>query len=94
MITGELNKMLVGLDDGLSEEFKEMIFAGGAEFTYANLISARAGYYFDDEGQLKYLTLGLGVNMFDRLKFDFAYIPNNDDIALANTLRMSFSLLP
>ncbi|MBN1211561.1 MAG: PorV/PorQ family protein [candidate division Zixibacteria bacterium] len=94
LITGELNKMLVGLDDGLSEEFKEMIFAGGAEFTYANLISGRAGYYFDDEGQLKYLTLGLGINLFDRLKFDFAYIPNNDDIALANTLRMSFSLLP
>jgi len=94
MITSELNKMLVGLDDGLSEEFKEMIFASGAEFTYANLISARAGYYFDDEGQLKYLTLGLGVNLLDRLKFDFAYIPNNDEIALANTLRMSFSLLP
>ncbi len=94
LVTAELNKMLVGLDDGLSEEFKEMIFAGGAEYTYANLLSGRLGYYYDQEGQLKYLTLGLGVNLFDKFKFDFAYIPNNDDVALANTLRMSVSLLP
>ncbi|MFZ5981609.1 MAG: PorV/PorQ family protein [Candidatus Zixiibacteriota bacterium] len=92
LVTGELNKILVSLDDGLSEEFREMVISGGGEFTYADLLAARAGYYYDKEGQLKYLTLGLGLTL-KIFKFDFAYIPNNDDIALANTLRMSFSVL-
>jgi len=93
MVTGELNKILVSMDDGLSEEFKEMVISGGGEFTYADLLAARAGYYYDKEGQLKYITLGLGLTL-KFLKFDFAYIPNNDDIALANTLRMTLTILP
>ena len=92
MVTGELNKILVSMDDGLSEEFREMVFSGGGEFVYADLLAARAGYYYDKEGQLKYITLGLGLTMRS-FKFDFAYIPNNDDIALANTLRMTLSVL-
>jgi len=92
IITAELNKLLVGLGDGLGEEFKQMVFNGGAEFTYARLISVRAGYIFDEEGDIKTMTLGFGLSLFDKLKFDFAYIPSQDDVALANTMRISLGV--
>ncbi len=93
ILTAELNKLLVGLDDGIGEELKQTVFNGGAEFTYANLISARAGYIFDEEGDIKTMTLGFGLSLFDRLKFDFGYIPSQDDVALANTMRITLGVM-
>ncbi len=96
LVTLETNKLLVGLDDGFSE-FKTsegMILNGGGEFTYANLIALRAGYIYDDEGQVKTLTLGVGLRPITQLRFDFAYIPSSDEVVLANTLRMSIAFLP
>lgn len=93
IVTAEVNKLLVGLDDGLGEEFKQMVFNGGAEFTYAHLISARAGYIFDEEGDIKTMTLGFGLSLFDKLKFDFGYIPSQDDFSLANTMRITLGVI-
>ncbi|MDF1545457.1 MAG: PorV/PorQ family protein, partial [bacterium] len=96
LITGEMNKMLVGFDSGF-DEFKTsegMILNGGAEFSYANLIALRGGYIFDDEGQVKTVTMGVGLRPIDKLRFDFSYIPSNDEVVLANTLRMSIAFLP
>ncbi len=93
IITAEGNKILVGMNDALSTEIQEVIWNAGAEYTYANMLSARAGYIYDQEGDIKTITLGLGLRLFDRLKFDFAYIPSQDDLALANTMRVSLGLL-
>ncbi len=96
LVTLEANKLLVGLDDGF-DEFKTaegVIVNGGAEFTYASLISLRGGYIYDDEGQVKTMTLGVGLRPISKLRFDFAYIPSNDEVVLANTLRMSIAFLP
>jgi hypothetical protein len=96
LVTMEANKLLVGLDDGFNE-FKTsegVILNGGGEFTYANLIALRAGYIYDDEGQVKTLTLGVGLRPISQLRFDFAYIPSNDEVVLANTIRMSIAFLP
>ncbi len=96
LVTLEANKLLVGLDDGFNE-FKTsegVILNGGGEFTYANLIALRAGYIYDDEGQVKTLTLGVGLRPISQLRFDFAYIPSNDEVVLANTIRMSIAFLP
>ncbi len=96
MVTGEINKMLVGLDDGF-DEFKTsegVILNGGAEFSYANLIALRGGYIFDDEGQVKTVSLGVGLRPIDKIRFDFSYIPSNDEVVLGNTLRMSIAFLP
>ena len=94
LITAEANKLMVGLDDGLSNEFKEVVFNGGAEFSYANLIAVRGGYIYDQEGNIKTVTFGAGLRPLDWLKADFAYIPSSDDVALANTLRISLAILP
>jgi len=93
IVTAEGNKILVGMNDPFSTEIKEVIWNAGAEYTYANLISARAGYIYDQEGSIKTVTLGMGLSLFDRLKFDFAYIPSQDDLALANTMRVSLGVL-
>ncbi|RKX25539.1 MAG: hypothetical protein DRP45_05680 [Candidatus Zixiibacteriota bacterium] len=94
LLTGEVNKMLVGLDDGFSEELNQSILSGGAEFSYANLLSARGGYYFDHEGQSKYFTFGVGLSLFDTFGFDFSYVPSQaSSVFMANTLRVSLQLL-
>ncbi|MEW6050564.1 MAG: PorV/PorQ family protein [Candidatus Zixiibacteriota bacterium] len=94
IVTTEVNKMLVGLDGKIQREIKELVINSGAEFTYANLIAARAGYIYDDEGKIKVWTVGAGLHLFDRFRFDFAYIPSQKDAALNNILRLSFSVMP
>ncbi len=94
LVTAEANKTLVGLDDGLSEELKQLVLNGGAEFLYANIFALRAGYIHDEEGEVKTMTLGLGLALFDTFKFDFSYIPSNSTESLRNTLRISISVLP
>lgn len=94
LITSEINKSLVGVDDGFSEELKQMVFNGGGEFMYANLFALRAGYIYDEEGDIKTITLGFGLQPLTNFKFDFAYIPSGTEAPLANTLRISLQILP
>ena len=93
LVTIEANKLLVGLDDNVGEEAKQTVINGGGEFTYADLFSARAGYIYDQEGDIKTITLGFGLSPFSWGEFDFAYIPSQDDFSLANTLRISLRLI-
>ena len=94
MITAEVNKSLVGINDGFKEELKQLILNGGIEFGYSDIFAARVGYIWDDEGDVKTPTLGFGVSPLDNFKFDFAYIPSNTNAPLANTLRISMQILP
>lgn len=94
LVTAEINKSLVSVDDGFDTEVKEIVYNGGAEFMYGNLIAFRAGYIYDDVGDVKTITLGLGLAPTQNLKFDFAYIPSNTETPLANTLRVSAQIFP
>lgn len=79
--------------DGFGEEVKEMIFAVGAEYWYADLIALRGGYFHENQekGNRRYFTVGLGLR-YQVFGFDFAYlIPNQQQHPLADTIR--FSLL-
>ncbi|MCK4461963.1 MAG: PorV/PorQ family protein, partial [candidate division Zixibacteria bacterium] len=93
LVTSDVNKILVGMDDGLSEELKQLILNSGAEFLYANIIALRAGYIHDEEGAVKTMTLGVGLSLLDKFKFDFSYIPSGSTESLKNTLRVSVSVL-
>jgi len=96
LLTAEANKIMVGLDDGFSEEMKQVVFNFGAEMAYSDLVFLRGGYIYDQEGDVKTPTLGFGVRLINRFQFDFAYIPSTSGesaAALKNTLRSSFSLL-
>ena len=61
---------------------------------YGNLIAFRAGYIYDQVGDVKTITLGLGLAPAQNFRFDFAYIPSNTEAPLANTLRVSAQILP
>ncbi|MBD3257742.1 PorV/PorQ family protein [candidate division GN15 bacterium] len=93
LITAEVNKLLVGLDDGFSQELEEAILNGGVELSYNDLLAGRVGYIYDQEGAVKTMTLGIGLKLFERLKFDFSYVPSQDGLALANTLRISLGVI-
>ncbi len=89
LVTAEMNKLLVGLDDASMKELKEMVFSGGGEFVYANLIAFRGGYYYDQEGSIKVPTIGFGLAPFSWGEFDFAYVLAPKGHALGQTLRIS-----
>ena len=93
LVTSEVNKILVGVDDGLKEELKQLILNTGAEFLYAKMFALRGGYIHDDEGDVKTWTMGVGLSLFDKLKFDFSYIPSGSTESLKNTLRVSLAVL-
>ncbi len=94
LLTSEVNKSLVGVDDSFREELRQLVLNGGAEFLYANILALRGGYIFDEEGDIKTATLGVGLGPVGIFKFDFSYIPSNSDVALANTLRVSLAIQP
>jgi hypothetical protein len=94
LFTAEINKSLVSVDDGFDNEVKEIVYNGGTEFMYGNLIAFRAGYIYDQVGDVKTITLGLGLAPAQNFRFDFAYIPSNTEAPLANTLRVSAQILP
>ncbi len=89
-LVGEVNKMLTGLDDGFSEELKEAIQNVGFEYWYGSFIAFRAGYIYDQVGEVKTPTLGVGIQ-YRGFRFDFAYIPSSDTVPLANTVRFSLT---
>jgi hypothetical protein len=89
-LVGEINKRITDLDDGFSEELKEAIQSVGFEYWYGSFIALRAGYRNDDAGSINYFTVGAGLQ-YNRIRFDFAYIPTSKNVALANTLRISLT---
>lgn len=82
--------------DGFKEEMKEFQLSAGAEYTYKNQFSLRAGYFWEDKtkGNRKYFTMGVGVK-YNVFGLNFSYLlPSGSGVnrnPLSNTLR--FSLL-
>jgi hypothetical protein len=80
--------------DGFSEEIKEFQVSAGAEYTYNNQFSLRAGYFFEDKtkGNRRYFTMGLGVK-YNIFGLNFSYLlPSGSGVSrnpLSNTLRFS-----
>lgn len=79
---------------GGGEELREVTASIGAEYTYKNQFSLRAGYFYEnpDKGNRKYFTLGAGLK-YSVVGVNFAYIlPSGSGInrnPLSNTLRFS-----
>jgi hypothetical protein len=76
-VAADGSKLLMNLDDGLSEEFGQAVYSGGAEYTYAKMVAVRAGYYRDRWGVIKGLTLGFGF-AYKSLSFDYARVPEGE----------------
>jgi hypothetical protein len=80
--------------DGFKEEIKELQVSAGAEYTYNDQFSLRAGYFYEDKtkGNRKYFTMGVGVK-YNVFGLNFSYLlPSGNGVnrnPLSNTLRFS-----
>jgi hypothetical protein len=98
--TFEINKELVGVQltddpnttvkEGIGNEFKEAIENMGIEYWYGSYVALRAGYVYDQVGDVKNPTFGAGLQ-YGIFRFDFAYIPSSKTSALSNTMRFSMT---
>ncbi len=92
---GVLQSWFKSFSDG-GNEFKELMFGIGAEYSYNDQFMFRAGYFYEDKtkGNRKYFTLGAGLK-YNVFGLNFSYlIPSGNGVnrnPLSNTLR--FSLL-
>jgi hypothetical protein len=81
MLTAELNASLV------EEEFRAN---AGFEYWYSTILALRAGYIYDDYGEIKTPTFGAGLQ-YSKYRFDFGYIPEKEGHPLADTMRFSLT---
>lgn len=82
---------------GMSEEFHELMYSAGVEYSYNDLFQLRAGYYneYKTKGDRKYLTVGFGLK-YKIANFDFSYVVpsggSSEKNPLSNTLRLTVSI--
>lgn len=80
------------LGDG--DDFKEITFSLGAEYTYNEQFTLRAGYFYEDKtkGNRKYFTVGAGLK-YNVFGLNLSYlVPSGNGVnrnPLSNTLRFS-----
>ena len=77
-------------DGSISEQLNRLISSIGAEYVYNNMIHLRAGYYYDQEGKVKYPSFGAGLQ-YSRFRFDFAYVAAEQGHPLSDTMRFSLT---
>lgn len=75
---------------GEEDAFSSMVHSVGMEYAYNNMIFIRAGYYYDEEGKVKYPTFGAGLQ-YASFRFDFAYIAAEPGHQLSDTMRFSLT---
>jgi hypothetical protein len=78
---------------GFSEELKEFVYSIGAEYSYANTVALRTGYFHEaaTKGNRKFYTFGFGVN-YKMFTIDASYlVPSSGgrNNPLDNTFRFS-----
>lgn len=76
------------------EELREINYAAGFEYWYADQFALRGGYFYEHptKGARKFFTLGAGVK-YNVFAFDFSYlIAAQNQNPLANTLRFTLRL--
>ena len=74
LITGEINRPMV-------EWERSNTYHIGTEFLYSNLIALRLGYIHDQDGAIKAATYGLGFVFNDRVRIDWASVPQAEELA-------------
>ncbi len=107
-LNGDMNKLLANrdhtwykrivldwADQSLNEEWDEVIWGGGGEFAYLNLLSLRMGYIYDRLGEIEGISYGAGLfykqDKF-RVDIDFAMQPGGElqDFNKTFSLKVSF----
>ena len=79
---------------GIQEELKEITWALGLEYLFAETLALRSGYFNESEekGSRRYMTFGAGLKL-NGMVIDISYLSSTSKIRnpLENTLRFSLS---
>jgi hypothetical protein len=75
LILFDLEQSLVWLIDSSTKTRRSEIYHLGAEYRYINLIAGRLGYVYDQDGDFKDATYGLGFIYKDKVSLDYANVP-------------------
>jgi|LakMenE18May11ns_1017448.scaffolds.fasta_scaffold9943787_2 hypothetical protein len=78
---------------GFNEELQEVNICAGADYTYNNVFSLRAGYFYEPKtkGSRQYVSFGAGFK-YNVIRLDLSYlIPTLINNPLARTLRFSLT---
>ena len=65
--------------------------SGGLEYWYSGIFALRAGYYYDQPGEVEFFSFGGGIQ-YHLYRFDFAYVAADEGHPLANTMRFSLTI--
>ena len=103
LVTAETNKLMVhekddvfkamlssAWSDPIRDQLRALISSVGMEYVYNNMIFLRAGYYHDQEGDVKFPAFGAGLQ-YAAYRFDFAYVAAKQGHPLADTMRFSLT---
>ncbi|MGD8413438.1 MAG: PorV/PorQ family protein [Candidatus Latescibacterota bacterium] len=74
-LTFDLEQSLVWLIDSSTDQRRSEIYHVGAEYKYVDLLAGRVGYVYDDDGDFKAPTYGLGFIYKKKLSLDYANVP-------------------
>lgn len=87
----DMNKEIIDWGEETSTEFQQIVFNVGLEYWYAEVVALRAGYVYDEDGDIKTPTVGGGL-IVKGMNIDLAYIPSvREDQVMANILRVAFT---
>jgi hypothetical protein len=75
ILTFDLEQSLVWLVSSASNTRRSEIYHVGAEYRYVNLLAGRLGYIYDQDGDFKAATYGLGFIYKNKLSLDYANVP-------------------
>lgn len=81
---------------GFKEEMNEFVYSAGLEYTYANTLALRSGYFNEnkEKGNRKFFTFGLGVT-YNIFTIDASYLvpsSSGSNSPLDNTFRFSLGI--
>ena len=80
LITFDIEQSLVWAVHRNIETRRGEIYHLGAEYLYINLLAGRVGYIHDKDGDVKSPTFGLGFIYKDRIRVDYASVPQAEDL--------------
>jgi len=75
ILTFDIEQSLVWLIDENTNQRRSEIYHVGAEYTYVDLLAGRIGYVYDEDGDFKAPTYGLGFIYKKKLSLDYANVP-------------------
>ncbi len=85
LVTAEVTKSLVYLDGDAIDKF-------GLEYEYYDMAAARFGYIYDNEGNIKDPTYGVGIKIKAiNARFDYASVPQAEGLPRVNRFALGFT---